>query len=135
MGRLLYDLQEELGEEAANSGCRLRTGVVYGDGAVKVRDFFEYHPAFRFQYISDPAEYSAGESMIIASELIKKEQELAGKARKESGKEDRKDKRTKEKLRHTRKSTSPFDNGGLLRYNHRCTRVGHRVIGSNLWQQ
>lgn len=44
-------------------------------------------------------------------------------------------------MAYPKKVRPPLDNGGLLRYNHRCTRVCHRslevIYGNNkeAWQQ
>ncbi len=75
MGRLLYELQDELELEALFHHRRLRLCAVCGDETIRVQPFCEYPPFFRYEVPFFFREYSAGEAMLIAAGLLKREME------------------------------------------------------------
>ena len=75
MSRLLYDMQEILEGKASIKKYQGNTAIVYGDGAVKARNFRRYPEKFRFQIPSHIEEYSPGEAMVIGASLLEEYRE------------------------------------------------------------
>lgn len=74
ISKLLYLLQEEIEAENALSGCSCYQAFVFGNGAVQVREFQTYYTGFRCQFAQNIREYSAGETLVIAADLLKEQQ-------------------------------------------------------------
>lgn len=70
ISKMLYLLQDELELENTISGRRSQQAFVFGNGAVQVKKFQEYRADFRCQFPQSIREYSAGESLIIGSDLM-----------------------------------------------------------------
>lgn len=76
MSRLLYQAQDELELEGCLSHWDCRQSFVYGDGVVMAREFESYAPGFRCQCQQQIKEYSAGEALIIASNMMEETMRL-----------------------------------------------------------
>ena len=70
MSKLLYQVQDELELEERLSHWDCRQAFVYGDGVVMARKFESYPSGFRCQCQQQIKEYSAGETLIIASNMM-----------------------------------------------------------------
>ena len=70
MSKLLYQVQDELELEERLSHWDCRQAFVYGDGVVMAREFESYPSGFRCQCQQQIKEYSAGETLIIASNMM-----------------------------------------------------------------
>lgn len=70
ISRLLYKEQDRLELETGYLGSKSYQGFVYGDGSAMVREFYSYPEGFRIQCRQQIKDYSAGEAMIIACEVM-----------------------------------------------------------------
>lgn len=70
MSRMLYQLQDELETENSLSQWEWRQAFVFGNGNIAVKEFATYEPGFRCQCEQEIKDYSAGEALIIAANLM-----------------------------------------------------------------
>lgn len=70
MSRMLYQLQDELETETSLSQWEWRQAFVFGNGNIAVKEFAIYEPGFRCQCEQEIKDYSAGEALIIAANLM-----------------------------------------------------------------
>ena len=70
MSRMLYQLQDELETETSLSQWEWRQAFVFGNGNIAVKEFATYEPGFRCQCEQEIKDYSAGEALIIAANLM-----------------------------------------------------------------
>ena len=68
--KIFYRQLGSLEDEVEMMGGELYLSFVYGDQVVGARDFREYPPGFRFELPSDIKDYSFGEALVIARDLI-----------------------------------------------------------------
>lgn len=78
MSRMLYRLQDELETEAELSHLHWEQAFVFGNGNIAVREFQAYAPGFRCQCEQEIKEYSAGEALLIAANLMGETMKLRG---------------------------------------------------------
>ena len=72
---MLYLLQDELELENTLSGHSCQQAFVFGNGAVQVKKFQRYHKDFRCQFPQVIRDYSAGEALIIGTDLLQEKKE------------------------------------------------------------
>lgn len=72
ISRLLYQTQDRLEFETGLTRERSYQAFVYGDGSARVRDFRLYPGGFRVQCPQQIKEYSSGEAVMIACEVMEK---------------------------------------------------------------
>lgn len=70
MSRMLYQLQDELETETSLSQWEWKQAFVFGNGNIAVKEFATYEPGFRCQCEQEIKDYSAGEALIIAANLM-----------------------------------------------------------------
>ena len=70
MSRMLYQLQDELETEVELSHWEGQQAFVFGNGNIAVKEFSVYPPGFRCQCEQEIKDYSAGEALIIAANLM-----------------------------------------------------------------
>lgn len=70
MSRMLYQLQDELETEAELARWEWQQAFVFGNGSIAVKEFASYPPGFRCQCEQEIKDYSAGEALIIAANLM-----------------------------------------------------------------
>lgn len=70
MSRMLYQLQDELETEAELSHWEWQQAFVFGNGSIAVKELTFYPPGFRCQCKQEIKDYSAGEALIIAANLM-----------------------------------------------------------------
>lgn len=70
MSQMLYQTQDELETECRLSGRDCYQAFVFGDGVVTAKDFVLCSPGFRGQCQQQIKEYSAGEALIIAADMM-----------------------------------------------------------------
>ena len=75
ISKMLYLLQDELELENTLTGQHAEQAFVFGNGAVQVKKFQHYRPDFRCQFPQNIREYSAGEALIIGTDLMKEKKE------------------------------------------------------------
>lgn len=68
--KIFYQQLESLEYEAEMTGERLYYSLVYGDQVVEARDFREYPRGFRFELPPDIRDYSFGEALVIARDMM-----------------------------------------------------------------
>lgn len=73
ISKMLYQLQDELEMEAVLSHVQYYQAFVFGNGSVSAKDFSCYEEGFRCQCEQQIKEYSAGEALMIAASLAKKQ--------------------------------------------------------------
>ena len=80
ISKMLYLLQDELELENTLTRHRSQQAFVFGNSAVQVKKFQQYRPDFRCQFPQNIREYSAGEALIVGTDLIneKKKEVLLG---------------------------------------------------------
>ncbi len=78
MSRMLYRLQDELETEAELSHWEWQQAFVFGNGNIAVKEFAFYPPGFRCQCEQEIKDYSAGEALIIAANLMGETMERYG---------------------------------------------------------
>ena len=71
ISKMLYLLQDELELENTLTGHRSQQAFVFGNGAVQVKKFQQYRSDFRCQFPQNIREYSAGEALIVGTDLMK----------------------------------------------------------------
>lgn len=71
ISKMLYLLQDELELENTLSGQHAQQAFIFGNGAVQVKKFQQYRSDFRCQFPQNIREYSAGEALIIGTDLMK----------------------------------------------------------------
>lgn len=71
MSQMLYQSQDELEIECQLSCLESYQAFVFGDGVVTAREFACYPNGFRCQCQQQIKEYSAGEALIIASDMMR----------------------------------------------------------------
>lgn len=76
MSKMLYQIQDELETEGRLSHWDCQQSFVYGDGVVMARGFQSYPPGFRCQCQQQIKEYSVGEALMIASNLMEETMDL-----------------------------------------------------------
>ena len=69
-GELRCELQDELETETSLSQWEWRQAFVFGNGNIAVKEFAIYEPGFRCQCEQEIKDYSAGEALIIAANLM-----------------------------------------------------------------
>ena len=72
---MLYLLQDELELENTLLGHSCQQAFVFGNGAVQVKKFQRYHKDFRCRFPQVIREYSAGEALIIGTDLLQEKKE------------------------------------------------------------
>lgn len=70
MSQMLYQIQDELETESRLSRWDCYQAFVYGNGVILAREFETYPAGFRCQCQQQIKEYSAGEALIIASDMM-----------------------------------------------------------------
>lgn len=70
MSRMLYQLQDELETEAELARWEWQQAFVFGNGSIAVKEFASYPLGFRCQCEQEIKDYSAGEALIIAANLM-----------------------------------------------------------------
>ena len=75
ISKMLYLLQDELELENTLLGHSCQQAFVFGNGAVQVKKFQRYHKDFRCQFPQVIREYSAGEALIIGTDLLQEKKE------------------------------------------------------------
>lgn len=75
ISKMLYLLQDELELDNTLSGQHAEQAFVFGNGAVQVKKFQHHRPDFRCQFPQNIREYSAGEALIIGTDLMKEKKE------------------------------------------------------------
>lgn len=80
ISKMLYLLQDELEMENTLTRHHSQQAFVFGNGAVQVKKFQQHRSDFRCQFPQNIREYSAGEALIIGTDLMdeKKKEVLAG---------------------------------------------------------
>ena len=73
--KMLYLLQDELELENTLLGHSCQQAFVFGNGAVQVKKFQRYHKDFRCQFPQVIRDYSAGEALIIGTDLLQEKKE------------------------------------------------------------
>ena len=68
--KILFQTLEELENESEMTGRRSFLSFVYGDQVVEARDFQEYPRGCRFELSPDIRDYSFGEALVIARDII-----------------------------------------------------------------
>lgn len=71
ISKMLYLLQDELELENTLSEQSSQQAFVFGNGCVQVKQFQQYRPDFRCQFPQSIREYSAGEALIIGTDLMR----------------------------------------------------------------
>lgn len=71
MSRMLYQLQDELETEVELSQLHWEQAFVFGNGNIAVKEFQTYARGFRCQCEQEIKDYSAGEALLIAANLMK----------------------------------------------------------------
>lgn len=71
ISKMLYLLQDELELENTLIRHRSQQAFVFGNGAVQVKKFQQYRSDFRCQFSQNIREYSAGEALIVGTDLMK----------------------------------------------------------------
>lgn len=74
ISKMLYMLQDELELENTLSGHSCQQAFVFGNGAVQVKKFQGYRKNFRCQFPQNIRDYSAGEALIIGTDLMEEKQ-------------------------------------------------------------
>ncbi len=75
ISKMLYLLQDELELENTLLGHSCQQAFVFGNGAVQVKKFQRYHKDFRCQFPQVIRGYSAGEALIIGTDLLQEKKE------------------------------------------------------------
>lgn len=75
ISKMLYILQDELELENTLLGYSCQQAFVFGNGAVQVKKFQRYHKDFRCQFPQVIRDYSAGEALIIGTDLLQEKKE------------------------------------------------------------
>lgn len=75
ISKMLYLLQDELELENTLLGHSCQQAFVFGNGAVQVKKFQRYHKDFRCQFSQVIRDYSAGEALIIGTDLLQEKKE------------------------------------------------------------
>lgn len=75
ISKMLYLLQDELELENTLLGHSCHQAFVFGNGAVQVKKFQRYHKDFRCQFPQVIRDYSAGEALIIGTDLLQEKKE------------------------------------------------------------
>lgn len=75
ISKMLYLLQNELELENTLLGHSCQQAFVFGNGAVQVKKFQRYHKDFRCQFPQVIRDYSAGEALIIGTDLLQEKKE------------------------------------------------------------
>lgn len=75
ISKMLYLLQDELELENTLSGQHSQQAFIFGNGAVQVKKFQHYRADFRCQFPQSIREYSAGEALIIGTDLMREKKE------------------------------------------------------------
>lgn len=75
ISKMLYLLQDELELENTLLGYSCQQAFVFGNGAVQVKKFQRYHKDFRCQFPQVIRDYSAGEALIIGTDLLQEKKE------------------------------------------------------------
>lgn len=75
ISKMLYLLQDELELENTLLGHSCQQAFVFGNGAVQVKKFQRYHKDFRCQFPQVIRDYSAGEALIIGTDLLQEKKE------------------------------------------------------------
>ena len=75
ISKMLYLLQDELELENTLLGHSCQQAFVFGNGAVQVKNFQRYHKDFRCQFPQVIRDYSAGEALIIGTDLLQEKKE------------------------------------------------------------
>ena len=75
ISKMLYLLQDELELENTLLGHSCQQAFVFGNGAVQVKKFQRYHKDFRCQFPQVRRDYSAGEALIIGTDLLQEKKE------------------------------------------------------------
>lgn len=75
ISKMLYLLQDELELENILLGHSCQQAFVFGNGAVQVKKFQRYHKDFRCQFPQVIRDYSAGEALIIGTDLLQEKKE------------------------------------------------------------
>lgn len=75
ISKMLYILQDELELENTLLGHSRQQAFVFGNGAVQVKKFQRYHKDFRCQFPQVIRDYSAGEALIIGTDLLQEKKE------------------------------------------------------------
>lgn len=75
ISKMLYLLQDELELENTLSGQHSQQAFVFGNGAVQVKKFQYYRADFRCQFPQNIREYSAGEALIIGTDIMREKKE------------------------------------------------------------
>lgn len=75
ISKMLYILQDELELENTLLGHSCQQAFVFGNGAVQVKKFQRYHKDFRCQFPQVIRDYSAGEALIIGTDLLQEKKE------------------------------------------------------------
>lgn len=68
--KIFYQQLEELENEGEMTGRSIVFSFVYGDQVVEARNFREYPAGFRFELAQDIRDYSFGEALVIARDLM-----------------------------------------------------------------
>ena len=75
ISKMLYLLQDELELENTLLGHSCQQAFVFGNGAVQVKKFQRYRKDFRCQFPQVIRDYSAGEALIIGTDLLQEKKE------------------------------------------------------------
>ena len=75
ISKMLYLLQDELELENTLLGHSCQQAFVFGNGAVQVKKFQRYHKDFRCQFPQVIRDYSAGEALLIGTDLLQEKKE------------------------------------------------------------
>lgn len=75
ISKMLYILQDELELENTLSGHNCQQAFVFGNGVVQVKKFQEYRKNFRCQFPQNIRDYSAGEALIIGTDLMQEKKQ------------------------------------------------------------
>lgn len=70
ISKMLYLLQDELELENTLTRHHSQQAFVFGNGAVQVKKFQQYRSDFRCQFPQNIREYSAGEALIVGTDLM-----------------------------------------------------------------
>ena len=68
--KIFYQQLESLENEVEMTGEKLYSSFVYGSQVVEAREFREYPKGFRFELSPDIRDYSFGEALVIARDMI-----------------------------------------------------------------
>lgn len=75
ISKMLYLLQDELELENTLSGQYSQQAFVFGNGSVQVKKFQHYRSDFRCQFPQNIREYSAGEALIIGTDIMREKKD------------------------------------------------------------